>query len=171
MSLPAILVWWGKEAGGNRESCAHSNAALDEMQAGKRSGKPRDYVVITRFRELATVELPRLRICDAAEIVDVELAVNFRRMHLSAALPQQICVFGRAFQQDLEFAADPCLLFALADLPLHVHQFAPPPLDRTRADLRVQVKCLRAFFVRVAKNAQPVKFHGAHKIAQLAEMR
>ena len=58
------------------------------MQASKRSGKPRDYVIITRFRELATVELPRLRICDAAEIVDEELAVNFRRMHLSAALPE-----------------------------------------------------------------------------------
>src|SRR5437763_15986490 len=119
------------------------------MPACKTSRKPREYVIIPRFRELSTVALPRLRMSDAAEIVDVELAVNFRRMHLSAALPQQICVFGRAFQQDVEFAADPCLLFALADLPLHLHQFAPPPLDCTRADLRAQVKCLRAFFVRV----------------------
>src|SRR5207302_1442187 len=136
MSLLAITRAVGKRGGRNRVSRANSSAARDEMQAGKWTGKPRDYVIITRFRELPTVELPRLRICDAAEVVDVELAVNLRRMHLSAALPEQICVFGRAFQQDVEFAADPCLLLALADLPLNVHQFAPPPLDCTRADLR-----------------------------------
>src|SRR5258708_16827375 len=60
------------------------------------SENPGHQVVVVRFDDLAAVELPPFRPIVIAEIVDEQLAVDFRGVHLGAAFPQQVGFFRSA---------------------------------------------------------------------------
>jgi hypothetical protein len=48
-------------------------------------------IIIVRFSDLTAVELARLELLAISEIIDEQLAVNFRSVHLRPAFPEQLC--------------------------------------------------------------------------------
>src|SRR5882757_10229628 len=82
-----------------------------------------------RLGDLRTIKGARHQRLVRAEIVDVDLAVDLRRVELGAALPQQRRLLALAFDQDIHRAADPLLLALAADRLLQFHQRAAARLD------------------------------------------
>jgi hypothetical protein len=50
----------------------------------------RDQIVVVRLSDLAADDLPRHKFFLPAKVVDEELAVDLRRVHLRAAFPKQV---------------------------------------------------------------------------------
>ena len=63
------------------------------------------------------------------EIVDENLAVDLGRLCESAALPEKLGLFGFAFDEQIDLAANPVLFAACADLLLKLHQLAAAGLN------------------------------------------
>lgn len=55
----------------------------------------RYHIVVVRFGDLAAVELALADILAITEIVDIDHAINLRRVHGGPSLPQQIRLFRR----------------------------------------------------------------------------
>ena len=80
----------------------------------QRSGDDaRDQVVVVRFGDLGAIELSGFEFLEIAEVVDVDLAVDFRGVELGAAFPKHGGLFAFAFGKNYEFATDPLLLGVL----------------------------------------------------------
>jgi len=54
------------------------------------SNKLRHQIVLVRFGDLAAMELALANVLAIAKVVDVDRAVDFGRVHLGAAFPEQI---------------------------------------------------------------------------------
>ena len=87
-----------------------------------------------------------------------------------AALPEEVGLFVLAFDEDVEFAADPLGAVAGADLLLEAHELAAAGFDGALGDLGVEVEGLGAFFVGVAEDAEPVDLGGLDEGAELFEV-
>src|ERR1051325_11489745 len=85
----------------------------------KQSG---DEVVVVGFGDLTAMEGAGLQFTFVGKIGNVYLAVDFRRMHGSAAFPEQFRIFGLAFDEQVELASDEELLLAAADRLLDLDQ-------------------------------------------------
>lgn len=55
--------------------------------AGSRSNDSCYQIIIMAFSHFATIKLSRLKFCVSPEIIDKELAINFRGVHLCPAFP------------------------------------------------------------------------------------
>src|SRR5258708_29744350 len=134
------------------------------------SENPGHQVVVVRFDDFAAVELARLRLIVIAEIVDEQLSVDFRGVHLGAAFPQQIGLFGRAEGEDIELASHQLCFVLFADALLNLHQLFAAAFDLARRNFILQMMRLRAFLIGVAEDAHPVELRGGNELAQLLEV-
>lgn len=64
-----------------------------QLDVSVSANDPRHQIVIMRLGNLAAIEGARHEFLVVAKIVDEQLAVNLRSMHLGAAFPQQVCLF------------------------------------------------------------------------------
>src|SRR5438067_13496964 len=79
-------------------------------------------IVIMRLSNLAPVEFARNGIHSFRDVGNVQLAIDFWRMHWRTAFEQQIALLGNTFEQDIKFFPAQRLLFAFADGLLNLHQ-------------------------------------------------
>src|SRR5579863_1818038 len=132
--------------------------------------RPGDYtrnqVVVVGFCDLGTIELSGFEFLKCAEVVDVDLAVNLRRVELGAAFPEQGRLFAFTFGEDDKFATDPLLLGALRYLLLQLHQLVLPRLYGAFWELGVEGVGFRTFFIGVVKDAEPVEFSLGNEFLQ-----
>lgn len=92
---PAAVTTEGKKLTPGQHQCAARGAAQGasfllghtELDDTKLIGDPRHQIIVVRFRDLATVKFPRREFRAVAKIVDEQLAVNLRRVHLRPAFP------------------------------------------------------------------------------------
>jgi len=75
-----------------------------------------------RFCDLAAIELSWNWIQAIANVGNVEFAVDFRCVHGGAAFEQHVRLFGRAFEQDVEFFSSERLFLAAAECVLILDQ-------------------------------------------------
>ena len=97
-----------------------------------------------------------------AEVVDEDLAVDLGGVLDGAALPEELGLFGFAFDEEVDLAADPLGLGLRADLLLELHQLAAAGLDGALGDfeLGVELEGFGALFVGVGEDAEPVDLRG-----------
>ena len=107
-----------------------------------------------------------------AEVVDVDLAVDLGRVELGAAFPQQRRLFALAFDQDAPVRGRPTAACAcvLIDCCSFI-SLRRARLDGALRDLGASSKSkrLRAFFVGVAEDAEPVELRLADEVFRAAK--
>ena len=107
-----------------------------------------------------------------AEVVDEDFAVDLGGVEEGAALPEEFGFFALAFDEEVDFAADPFGFLAGADFLLELHQLAAAGFDGALGDFECggEVEGLGAFFVGVAEDAEPVDFGGLDEVAEVVEV-
>ena len=89
-----------------RSDISTQPVACSRLLSGRRN-HPRHHVVVVRLGDLAAIKAPRVQLIEGPEIVDIDLAVNLRRVELRPALPQQRCLLRFAFHQHIQLAPRP----------------------------------------------------------------
>ena len=115
-----------------------------------------DQIVVMRLGNLGAVEGAGDERFVGAEVVDEDLAVDLRRVENRTTLPEQIGLFALAFNQQIDFAANPLSLFARADFLLQLHQLAAAGFDGALRHLLVERERASALLIGVAEDTEPV---------------
>lgn len=117
-----------------------------------------DYVVVVGFGDFGSVEGAGDQLFVGAKVVDEDLAVDLRGVEAGAAFPEEVGLFGGAFDEEVDLAAYPLELLRGADLLLELHQLAAAGLDGAVRDLGVigELEGLGTLFVGVGEDAEPV---------------
>jgi hypothetical protein len=112
-----------------------------------------DYVVVVGLGDFGAVERARDQGFVGAEVIDENLAVDFGGLIEGAALPEEVSLFGFAFDEDIELAADPLLAGFAADFLLQAHELAAAGFDGALRDFFVEREGASPFFVGVAEDS------------------
>ena len=70
-----------------------------------------------------------------AEVVDQDLAVDFGGVERRAAFPEEVGLFAYAFDEEIDFAADPGALALGGDFLLQAHELAAAGLNGAAGEL------------------------------------
>src|SRR5207302_11209358 len=136
-TAPAWAARLPSSVGEDGEPRAWPRRPGDAQRLGRtvRPGDSAHEVVIAGLLDLDADDLARPRLA----AVDVDLAVDLRRLAHPAAFEEQVGLFGNALDQDVQSAADELLLVRLRDAPLDTEQlFLPGGLHPLR-ELAVEV--------------------------------
>src|SRR5258708_32470572 len=126
-----------------------------------------DQVVVARLLDLHAHDLAGARLA----AVDVDLAVDLRRLPHPAPLEQQVGLVGGAFDEPVLLPAHERLLMRAADLPLQAEQLLLPlRLDSLRK-LPVEVVARGALLAGELEDADLLEPHLLDEGAQLAKLR
>src|SRR5262249_52817465 len=121
--------------------------------------------------DFGAIELAGLHSIERSKVVDVDFAIDLWRVILRTAFPEQFCFGAFAFGEDDEFAADPLLLGLPGDLLLQLHQVTLAGFDGASWELRVECMGLRAFFVGVVEDSEPVELRFVDELLQKIKVR
>src|SRR5579884_3659322 len=121
------------------------------------------------FGDRRPAELPGLRL-RPGEVVDINLAVNSRRLRFQPPAEEPVRFFGGPLNQHRQLPANLFAQTAPRYFALHGHQFfLPPPRDCCGHLIRITIRAA-SFFVRIKKHAEMIEFSLSDKTQKVLKI-